>query len=97
MKAMSAEEFDRKFDNGEDISEYIDRSTMRRPGLENSKRVNLDLPVWILNELDRESHRLGVTRQSLIKVWIGAKLDALRAERGATAAPAKNPSPQEAA
>jgi hypothetical protein len=74
MKTISAAELDRKFDDGEDIDEYIDWSSARRPGRE-VKRVNLDLPSSILNKLDREAQRIGITRQSLIKVWIAERLD----------------------
>lgn len=70
---ITAEEFDRMFDDGEDISAYLDWSTARRPGLE-PKRVNVDFPTWMVNGLDREARRLGVTRQALIKMWIAEKL-----------------------
>ena len=72
-KTITAEEFDRKFDEGEDISEDVDWSSARRPGLE-AKRVNVDFPTWVVDGLDREAKRLGVTRQSLIKMWIAEKL-----------------------
>jgi len=73
MKTISAAELDRKFDDGEDIDEYIDWSSARRPGLE-AKRVNVDFPAWVVDRLDREARRLGVTRQSLIKMWIAERL-----------------------
>jgi hypothetical protein len=73
IKTITAEEFDRRFDDGEDISDYIDWSSARRPGLE-LKRVNVDFPAWVVTGLDREARRLGVTRQSLIKMWIAEKL-----------------------
>lgn len=72
-KTISAEEFDRMFDDGEDISDYVDWSTARRPGLE-PKRVNVDFPTWMVDGLDREAARLGITRQALIKTWIAEKL-----------------------
>ena len=70
---MKAEEFDKKFDNGEDISEYLDLEKARRPGLE-QKRVNVDFPKWMIHSLDKEAKRLGVTRQSIIKIWIAERL-----------------------
>ena len=70
---ITAEEFDRRFDDGEDIGEFVDWSTARRPGLE-LKRVNVDFPAWVVTGLDREARRLGVTRQSLIKMWIAERL-----------------------
>ncbi len=70
---ISVEEFDAMFDRGEDISAYLDWSTATRPNLE-TKRVNVDFPVWVVNSLDREAKRLGVTRQALIKMWIAQKL-----------------------
>lgn len=72
-RAISAEELEKKFDDGEDISEYMDWSKATRPNLE-LKRVNVDFPQWVVNGLDREAERLGVTRQSLIKMWIAEKL-----------------------
>lgn len=70
---MKATELDEKFDNGEDVSEYFDLSTVRRPNLE-LRRVNVDFPAWVVAGLDREAARLGVTRQSIIKMWIAEKL-----------------------
>ena len=73
-KSMKAEEFDKKFDNGEDILEYLDLEKARRPWLE-QKRVNVDFPKWMIQSLDREAKRLGVTRQSIIKIWIAERLE----------------------
>jgi len=72
---MKAKAFDRKFDEGKrDLVGDLDLKTARRPGLEQS-RVNVDLPNWMLERLDREATRLGVTRQSIIKVWIAERLE----------------------
>ena len=73
MKKISTAEFDRKFDDGEDMSDYVDWSKARRPALE-PKRVNVDFPAWVVADLDREARRLGVTRQALIKLWIAERL-----------------------
>jgi hypothetical protein len=72
-KAISTAEFDRRFDRGEDMSEHLDWSTMRRPGLE-GKRINIDLPNDFLEALDKEAARRGITRQSLIKTWLYERL-----------------------
>lgn len=69
---MKAKEFEERFDAGEDMAAATARA--RRPG-EEHRRVNVDFPAWMIAELDREATRLGVTRQSLIKVWIAEKLD----------------------
>ncbi len=71
---MKASEFDRKFDAGEDISGDVDWSKARRPNLA-PRRVNVDFPAWVVEELDREAGRLGVTRQALVKLWIAERLD----------------------
>ncbi|MBO3461654.1 BrnA antitoxin family protein [Aetokthonos hydrillicola Thurmond2011] len=71
---MKAEEFDRRFDEGEDVTDFLDLSEARRPGYE-QRRVNVDFPVWMIEALDQEAQRLGVTRQSIIKVWIAARLE----------------------
>ena len=73
---MKASNFDKKFDKGEDITKYLDLSRARRPGQE-QKRVNVDFPVWMIHRLDREARRLGVPRQSLIKIWIAEKLEGI--------------------
>ena len=73
QRTMTAEQFDAAFDAGEDISDMIDWSTATRPGLQ-AKRVNVDFPAWMVQGLDREAARLGVTRQSLIKMWIAERL-----------------------
>ena len=72
---MKAEEFDRKFDAGkEDIVDDLDLNTARRP--DNApRRVNVDFPQWMVESLDREAARLGVTRQSIIKVWLAERLE----------------------
>jgi hypothetical protein len=71
---MKAEEFDDKFDRGEDITEQLDFPKAQRPGRK-QKRVNVDFPVWMIQSLDREAERLGVPRQSVIKMWIAERLD----------------------
>lgn len=73
MKAR-AKEVDRKFDAGEDITRYLDLSKARRPGHE-QRRVNVDFPTWMIESLDREASRLGVPRQSLIKMLIARHLE----------------------
>jgi CopG antitoxin of type II toxin-antitoxin system len=71
---MKAEEFDTKFDNDEDITEFLDLSQVRRPGYE-QKRVNIDFPVWMIEALEKEAKRLGVTSDSIIKLWLAERLD----------------------
>ncbi len=71
---MKAEEFDQAFDRGEDVSSALDVAAARRPRVE-QRRVNVDFPVWMIESLDREARRLGVTRQSIIKVWIAERLE----------------------
>jgi len=75
MKAKS-KELDKKFDAGEDITGYLDLSKTRRPGHE-QRRVNVDFPMWMIHSLDREASRLGVPRQSLIKILIARHLEEL--------------------
>ena len=70
---MKATEFDERFDAGEDMSAHVDWSKARRLNVE-AKRVNVDFPAWMVRDLDKEAGRLGVTRQSLIKMWIAEKL-----------------------
>ena len=71
---MRAKEFDRKFDEGRDVSKQLDLKNARRTGRE-SKRVNVDFPVWMVYSLDREARRLGVPRQSIIKLWVAERLE----------------------
>jgi hypothetical protein len=70
---MKAEQLDDIFDSGVDLLPHLDLSTMRRLNLE-QKRVNVDLPIWMIQNLDREANRVGVTRQSIIKVWLAERL-----------------------
>lgn len=75
---MRAEELDKIFDEGkEDILPYLDLAKAVRPG-HRAKRVNVDFPEWMIDRLDGEADRMGVPRQSLIKVWIAEKLAAVR-------------------
>ena len=71
---MKANEFDKRFDEGKDVSEYLNTSEARRPGQE-QRRVNVDFPLWMIHLLDKEAKRLGVTRQSIIKVWLAERLE----------------------
>jgi hypothetical protein len=71
---MKAEEFEKLFDDGEDITHLLDLSSARRPNLE-QKRVNVDFPIWMVNQLDREAKHVGVTRQSIIKMWLAERLE----------------------
>jgi hypothetical protein len=72
---MKAREFDKKFDKGkENISKHLDMSKARRPEQE-QKRVNVDFPLWMIQSLDKEAKRLGVPRQSIIKVWVAERLE----------------------
>lgn len=78
---MKAKDFDRKFDDGrEEIVDDLDLSTARRVNQE-QKRINVDFPAWVVEALDREASRIGVTRQSIIKVWLVERLQA-EAARG---------------
>ena len=71
---MKAGELDKRFDDGEDITGELDLASARRPNRE-QRRVNVDFPSWMVESLDREARRLGVTRQSIIKVWIAERLE----------------------
>lgn len=71
---MKAKKFDSDFDRGKDVSHALDVSKARRP-LQEQKRVNVDFPVWMIDSLDKEAGRLGVTRQSIIKVWLAERLE----------------------
>jgi hypothetical protein len=71
---MKAKDFDKKFDDGQSIIDDLDLSRARRPEQE-QKRVNVDFPVWMIQSLDKEARRLGVPRQSIIKMWIAEKLE----------------------
>lgn len=72
---MQASDLDKRFDEGaEDVIDEFDVSSADRPNRE-QKRVNVDFPVWMVESLDREASRLGVTRQSIIKVWIAERLE----------------------
>jgi len=73
---MKAREFDKKLDEGKDISKYLDMSKARKTKQE-QKRVNVDFPLWMINLLDKEAKRLGVPRQSIIKVWVSERLEKL--------------------
>ncbi len=72
---MKAKNFDKKFDdNKQDIIENLDLSTLKRPN-QKQKRINVDFPSWVVDSLDREASRVGVTRQSIIKLWLVERLE----------------------
>jgi hypothetical protein len=70
---MKAEELDNKFEEGKRVLEDFDLSKARRPNQE-QKRVNVDFPQWMIQSLDKEAKRLGVPRQSIIKIWLAERL-----------------------
>ena len=72
---MNSSDFDRRFDAGDSVIAELDIDAARRTRLQ-QKRVNVDFPLWMVEELDREASRLGVTRQSIIKVWLAERLAA---------------------
>ena len=74
---MKAKDFEKQFDEDIDITESLDLSNTRRV-LQQQKRVNVDFPTWIVESLDREAGKLGVTRQSIIKVWLADRLEQAR-------------------
>ena len=72
---MKAKDFDKKFDdNKQDIVDDLDLSTIKRPN-QTQKRINVDFPTWVIDSLDREAGRIGVTRQSIIKLWLVERLE----------------------
>ena len=73
---MKATEFDRQFEAGEDITASLDLSQARRPE-QKSKRVNIDFPVWVVQKVDKEARRLGVSRQALLKIWVAERIEAV--------------------
>jgi hypothetical protein len=77
---MKADEFDKNFDEGSDIQNVLDLSKARR-SMQDQKRVNVDFPAWMIESLDREASRVGVTRQSIIKIWLAERLEELAANK----------------
>jgi hypothetical protein len=75
---MKAKKFDQIFDAGEDVTDHLDLAKARRVGT-TPKRVNVDFPSWMVQSIDREANRLGVTRQSLIKMWLADRLGQTKA------------------
>ena len=71
---VRAEEFDVRFDRGERVTDVLDLAQAKRP-LQKQKRVNVDFPEWMVESLDREARRLGVTRQAIIKIWLAERLE----------------------
>ena len=81
---MKAKNFDKKFnENKTDIIDDLDLSTLKRPN-QQQKRVNVDFPVWVIDSLDKEAGRVGVSRQSIIKLWLVEKLEQIALTRRST-------------
>jgi len=78
---MNSSEFDRRFEDEESVIDALDLSAARRPRLD-QRRVNVDFPLWMVEQLDLEASRLGVTRQSIIKVWLAERLERRRHPAG---------------
>ena len=88
-KETSAEEFDRRFDNGEDISEYVDRE---HPVVQNAmsrndvqRQINISVPAWLVDFLDDEASRRGISRKAVINDWLVDRADQELARRRALA------------
>jgi len=75
---MKAEDFDKKFDEGENVLKHLDLSKARRSE-QRQRRVNVDFPIWMIHSLDKEARRLGIPRQSIIKIWIAERLQQVSA------------------
>ncbi|CAI4167159.1 CopG family transcriptional regulator [Alteromonas macleodii] len=71
---MKAKNFEDKFENGDEVLQHLDLSKAKRP-MQKQKRINVDIPEWMIDSLDREAGRVGVTRQSIIKVWLAERLE----------------------
>ena len=71
---MKAKAFEKQFDQNVDLTASLDLSRAKRV-LQTQKRVNVDFPTWMIESLDREASKLGVTRQSIIKVWLAEHLE----------------------
>ncbi len=71
---MKATKFDQRFEAGESVIDLLDLTKARRPGVE-IRRVNVDFPEWMIHSIDRHARRLGITRQSLIKIWLAERLE----------------------
>ena len=78
---MKAKEFDNRFDAGEDVTGALDLNSARRVNQE-TRRVNVDFPSWMIHRLDSEARRLGVTRQSIIKIWLSERLEQTSSRHG---------------
>ena len=87
---MNSSDFDRRFDEGESVIDGLDLSAARRPRLD-QRRVNVDFPLWMVEQLDLEASRLGVTRQSIIKVWLAERLERRRDPEGIAVADSTSP------
>lgn len=77
---MKAKKFDADFDSGKDVTAILDISKARRP-LQKQRRINVDFPDWMIESLDKEASRLGVTRQSIIKIWLAERLEQLTSSK----------------
>ena len=77
LKPITGEEFDRMFDEGKDITPYLDMDSLVvvRPKIQ---RVNVDFPEWMVHKLDEEAVKLNVSRQAIIKMWLRERLDPQR-------------------
>ena len=71
---MKAKNFEDQFENGDEVLQHLDLSKAKRP-MQKQKRINVDIPEWMIDSLDREAGRVGVTRQSIIKVWLAERLE----------------------
>ena len=80
---MKAKVFDEKFDDGDDILDVLDMTKAKRT-MQDQKRVNVDFPAWMIEALDKEASRVGVTRQSIIKIWLAERLENLAANKART-------------
>ncbi len=71
---MTALELDKKFDdNHDDILEYFDLSNIKKPNYTSTK-LDIDMPVWMINSLKKEAKHIGITVQAVIKMWLAQRL-----------------------
>lgn len=74
MLAKNSEEFDRRFDSGEDIHDLIDMSKAKVISPGKKVRITLDISESLVREIDEIRNQIGVDRGALIKVWLHEKV-----------------------
>lgn len=82
MKKATAEELEKMFEEGADMTEYMDLDNIQHVH-PHPKQINITIPMWLVDSLDEEAERRGVARKAIINTALVEWVDELNSKKPA--------------